>query len=224
MSTRDCQTIAKTIINSSASYYYDDNLYACLSEDLKIKPRKIVTSVKCNVYKDCFNCSSTAGQCYWDTEMNSCIVLNKDLTANIKRNWPKLFTNCSDDRQLCSSKRSLPNITYREFPEGKAKIFSVGTISNQLTDLYLPKGYVCDWTFTTDPKIYYQFSVRIYDRVTQSLQTIYSARSNYDQNEDFFLWNFGASIGNFRINYPKDMQIYVRNQDSKWNQTMEIII
>ena len=157
--------------------------------------------------------------------MNSCLVLNKDLTTNLNRNWPNLFSNCSDDRSLCSANTNLPNMTYG-ISSGTAYFFTIGAISNQLTDIYLPQGYVCNWTFTTDPKLRYQLSIRRYDRVIQREQILLklkSARSQDVLNDDF-LWNFGASVANFRINYPKDMQIYVRNQYSTWNRTMAITI
>jgi len=35
---------------------------------------------------------------------------------------------------------------------GPAYYFTIGSISSSFSDLYIPRGYVCNWKVTTDPK------------------------------------------------------------------------
>ena len=56
----------------------------------------------CAQYTDCFNCSFTGGTCAWFTENNKCTYVNTTLKDSDK-NWPYLYSNCSDTYNLCKS-------------------------------------------------------------------------------------------------------------------------
>jgi len=131
------------------------------------------TTVRCNTYTDCFNCSATLGNCYWDSKQRACIngylkdrsslytVLPTD--NGYIDDWSRFYTNCTDELGLCKTNLPFLNSSVTTVPQlSKAeKIFfdTNITYTMEISGSYIPPNYSCQWKIMTSFNNDYEYKI-----------------------------------------------------------------